>query len=195
MKALTDAELLREWKAGSERAFETLFKRHLSQLLLFARRKLDDKALAEDLVQEAFIGFYWQKANLPADLNVPAYLHTSVRNKIYNAYRTLLARQKHHEQHRYTAPVHDHDTVLQLEARELESRLEQEAERLPAQCRTVFFLSRKEFLTNREIAERLQISVNTVEQHMRRALRQMRQVIELVFLPVSLCIAAYAGCV
>jgi RNA polymerase sigma factor (sigma-70 family) len=53
-------------------------------------------------------------------------------------------------------------------------------ETLPTKCREVFILSRKEFLANKEIAKKLNISENTVEQHIRKAIRRIRQSIDVV---------------
>lgn len=58
--------------------------------------------------------------------------------------------------------------------KELQTYLKARIAELPPQCRTVFLLSREAQLSNKEVAEKLNISVNTVEQHMRKALRILR---------------------
>ena len=68
----------------------------------------------------------------------------------------------------------DDSLLSNLHAKELEEKLGVAIETLPQQCRTVFKLSRQEHLSNNEIASRLAISENTVEQHMRKALRLLR---------------------
>jgi RNA polymerase sigma factor (sigma-70 family) len=108
------------------------------------------------------------------DINsVRAYLYVILKNNILNYYRKEVSRKRYQE---YAAqlPQFDYSTQVTVESRELEKQLSNEIEKLPPKCRAVFKLSRHEHLSNKEIAARLGISENTVEQHMRKALRDLR---------------------
>jgi RNA polymerase sigma-70 factor (ECF subfamily) len=71
-------------------------------------------------------------------------------------------------------PAMSNDVESYLSHKELAYQVSDAIQKLPEKCRQVFLLSRSEELSNKEIAERSGISVNTVEQHMRKALRLLR---------------------
>jgi RNA polymerase sigma-70 factor (family 1) len=169
-----DSELLLQWKQGNDAAFETFYKRHIVQLLGAACKKINDEEAAKDIVQEMFLSMISNRDKLPEIDSPKAYLHTSLKHSIYNYYRRELV-SKRYEEFAVTTATGTDDTLLhQLHAKELETQLVLAIETLPPQCRHVFKLSRQEFLSNSQIAEKLQISENTVEQHMRKALRLLR---------------------
>jgi RNA polymerase sigma-70 factor (family 1) len=170
----SDSELILLWKDGNEQAFELLYKKHVTVLITLARQKLADKELAEDFVHDAFISFYKRKEDLPTDISISAYLYVSLRNRIISYYRKDSLGQKYitHITHIHTDT--DNSTVEQIEAKEFEERINKEIKKLPPQCKIVFELSRKEQLSNKEIGQKLDLSENTIEQHIRRALRQLK---------------------
>jgi RNA polymerase sigma-70 factor (ECF subfamily) len=137
-------------------------------------QKTGDRDTAHELVQDSFINLYKHKSSAPEIKSVRAYLYVILKNNILNHYRKESARKKYQEYLAvHTSPL-DHSTELTIESRELERQLNDEIEKLPPKCRAVFKLSRKEHLSNKEIASRLGISENTVEQHMRKAIRDLR---------------------
>lgn len=169
-----DSDLLRLWQQGDESAFEAIYKKHAVKLLSVALQKTGDRIIAEELVQDAFLSFYKNKASLTTLASALAFLYVVLKNKIMDKYRHDFVRKKY-EDHLFTYYNEaDHSTTAFIETRELEKILRTEIEKLPPQCRTVFNLSRKEYFSNKEIAASLQISENTVEQHMRKALRILR---------------------
>lgn len=107
--------------------------------------------------------------------NPLAYLHTVLRNKVINYYARDKSRLAMTLPLDDTLQVHSNNIVDGIAVKELTEKIRQILERLPDQCRRVFVLSREEQLSNKEIAERLGISVKTVEQHMTKALRVLRE--------------------
>lgn len=144
------------------------------QLLGIACKKINDAEAAKDIVQEMFLSLISNRDQLPEIDSPKAYLHTSLKHSIYNYYRKELVSRKYEEFAAATSIDADETLLHQLHAKELENQLVSAIETLPPQCKQVFKLSRQEFLSNRQIAEKLQISENTVEQHMRKALRLLR---------------------
>lgn len=173
-ESLDDAKLVLMWKGGHEDAFGILYKRHISELLTIAYSKISNIELAEDLVQDSFISFYKQKNQLSNTISIRAYLYVTLKHKIYNHHSKNVSHRRYAEHIQQVSTELDESMVYHIETKELEQQLKNEIENLPAQCQTVFKLSRQDFLSNKEIAAVLKISVNTVEQHMRRALRQLR---------------------
>lgn len=171
---LSDIELLLCWKQGDAKAFETLYKRYAVKLLTIAMQKTGDRELSEELVQDVFLIMFNKKVYLNEISSVFAFLYTILKNLILDKYRHDLILIKHENHLSMVFAEADHSTERQIETRELEKMLKYEIAKLPFQCQNVFKLSRNEFLSNKEIALRLNISENTVEQHMRKALKILR---------------------
>jgi len=172
--ALSDSELILLWQNGESYAFEQLYKRYAVRLLAAAMNKTDSRELSEEIVQETFMMLFTRKKTADHILNLPAFLHTSVKHKIIDHYRRekLLKKYEEHNFHFFTET--DNSTLQEIEYRELEQQLAFQVEKLPLRCKSVFVLSRNQHLSNKEIASELDISENTVEQHMRKALRLLR---------------------
>jgi len=144
------------------------------KLLAIASKKIDDYETAREFVQDVFVSLFKLRDSLNPDISILAYLHVALKNRIFNHYR----HQNVHRRYEQYVALQQSDitdnTVALLYSKELEMQIKGEIEKLPPQCRTVFLLSREEGLPNKEIASHLNISVNTVEQHMRKALRILR---------------------
>lgn len=143
-------------------------------LMRLAISKTNDRVIAEELVQNSFVKLYEHKLSLQTNTSIRAYLYVILKNQILNHYRSQLVRNKYETFISKQPQMADSSIIDQMESRELEEHINKEIDKLPLKCREVFILSRKEFLSNKEIAARLNISENTVEQHMRKALGRLR---------------------
>ena len=139
-----------------------------------AHKKTGQLEASQELVQDIFLSLYRQLPALHEDTVLENYLFIALRNRIYNYHRQQLAQLKREQAFIHDMPLLPKENNALLELKELESLLRNKIQELPAQCRAVFLLSRESQLSNKEVAERLNISVNTVEQHMRKALRLLR---------------------
>lgn len=164
--------MLRE---GRESAFEMLFKQYYQPLCNYAYSFLYDRDEAEEVVQSAFMNVWDKRQTIDVQSSLKAYLYRMVRNACLNAIKHNKVRQD------YIAlqvvkgePTHESVTQHVL-AGELEQRIEMAMKALPAQCRLVFQLSRFEEMKYAEIAEQMNISVKTVENHMGKALKILRE--------------------
>ncbi|PSL49894.1 RNA polymerase sigma-70 factor (ECF subfamily) [Chitinophaga niastensis] len=151
-----------------------IYTRHYIRLLNLAHKKTGNMEASQELVQDVFLSLYRQLSSLQEQTVLENYLFIATRNRIFNYHRQLLLQLKKEAVLRNHLPVNSGDSQEALELKELEIRLRAKIQALPPQCRTVFLLSREEQLSNKEVAERMNISVNTVEQHMRKALRILR---------------------
>lgn len=95
---LSDLELILLWQTGEELAFEVIYKRYSVQLLSIAYRKVGERDIAEDIVQEVFITLFRNKDSANTITSLFAYLYLTLKNKILDAYRRD-ALQKKYAQH------------------------------------------------------------------------------------------------
>ncbi|PST83700.1 RNA polymerase sigma-70 factor [Pedobacter yulinensis] len=174
MSLLCDAELVTLWQQGTAEAFDVLYLRHVTGLVALAARKTGDRELAKEMVQDIFLDFFRRKSELDPEKSVKAYLYSAVQHRVYNYYREVLMRKKHEDGIARLWSAAATGTEQDLARRELEKAIQTGVNNLPEKCREVFVLSRQEHLPHKEIATRLNISVNTVEQHMRKALQRLR---------------------
>lgn len=170
-----DAELIELWQRGDDHAFEFLYKKYVVKLLSIAVQKTDDRAFAEEIVHDAFLDLHINKHNLPVINSISAYLYVIIKRKLLDFYRHQQVKKKHAFYVSSQTRNYIHNPVSdQLETREFERLLDQEINKIPLQSRTVFLMRRTQDLSNKKIAAELKISENTVEQHMRKALKMLR---------------------
>lgn len=185
----TDTELFTLLANDDQKAFEAIYHRYFFDLLNTAYRRLHSKDDAIDIVQDVFTQLYRCRSSIRDYQNLPGYLHTLVRNKIIDTYRHKLYRSRqldaanNAEENMELSPDH------QLDRKYLETRIHQVIKSLPDKCREVFLLSRINQLSHRSISEKLNISVSTVEKHIVKALKIMREQI----LSVTLSFGLMAG--
>lgn len=158
---------------GDEAAFDALFRTWYAPLVRYALGfAKGDLAAAEELVQNAFAKLWAQRETLDLQHSIKAYLYRMVHNQALNEIRS----QRTHERYKAHQTRQMADEVEPpKDDPELGKRVLTVLEALPKQCRQVFELSRFEALKYREIADQLGISIKTVESHMGKALRVLRQ--------------------
>jgi len=157
--------------SGDRTAFEALFRLHYRPLCAFAMGYVKDGDKAEDLVQDLFFRLWLDREKVTITTSTKAYLFAAVRNRCLNAVKAG-ARIRVLNEEVDDLTVDDERT--EDEHTERIARVQAAIEALPEERRKVFKLSRYEGLKYHEIAERLGISVKTVENQMGSALKTMR---------------------
>ncbi|MHA4812167.1 RNA polymerase sigma-70 factor [Flavitalea flava] len=153
--------------------FEEIYHRYYPLLLNIARKKLNSRAVAEDLVQEVFVSLYQRREYVEFKVSVNSYLSRAIRFKIFNEYRAENVRLKY-SKNDFSSPVCKND-FSSIEMKELAQKIENLYNRLPERCREVFFLSRNGGFSRKDISDKLQISISTVEKHISKALKIFRE--------------------
>jgi RNA polymerase sigma-70 factor (ECF subfamily) len=172
---LLDKQVLETLQLGNESAFEMIFKTYYQPLCRYAYSFLQDKEEAEEVVQASFINVWEKRNSIAIETSLKSYLYRMVRNACLNVIKHDKIKQQH-VAHELAVTEATYESVAQkVYATELESKITEAIKTLPEQCRIVFQLSRFEELKYQEIADQLQISVKTVENHMGKALRLMRE--------------------
>jgi RNA polymerase sigma-70 factor (ECF subfamily) len=144
-------------------------------LCRYAYTFLQDKEEAEEVVQSVFISLWEKRHALEIQTSFKAYLYRMVRNSCLNLIKHEKVKQQHVAHELAVAEVSYDSVSEKVNASELTLKISEAMKVLPEQCRLVFQLSRFEELKYQEIADQLQISVKTVENHMGKALKIMRE--------------------
>lgn len=148
------------------REFEKVFKRLYVPLGMYALRIVEDIDDAEDIVQDSFIKTWRQLQQGEEIPNVKAYLYMSVRNG-------TLSFLKNKENSVDIEGIGDITEVV-IDTSERDARLWKAIDRLPGRCREIFLMSKRDGLSNQEIAEELNLSIQTVKNQMSKALHALR---------------------
>ncbi len=167
----------------SESEFEQVFKSHFKALHAYACTILQEEAMAEEMVQQVFFKLWEKREQVNIQQSLNAYLYRSVYNDCLNYLKHKKVKKAHQSHTLYTSGTTTDNVSRNVIAKELEEKIADALNQLPEQCRTIFQMSRFEELKYREIADKLNLSVKTVENQMGKALKIMRmQLIE--YLPV-----------
>ena len=157
-----------------ETAFEQVFKTHFKRLHAYAFTILRDEEEAEEMVQQVFFKLWERNENLSLTGSVSAYLYRAVHNESLNYIKHQKVRSDHKLHVAYSMKNEVEHPEKKIQAGELEKKIHSALNELPEQCRTIFQMSRFDELKYREIAEKLGISVKTVENQMGKALKLLR---------------------
>ncbi|WP_149524628.1 RNA polymerase sigma factor [Sphingobacterium hotanense] len=168
-------QLLEAISHGNERAFSIFYDLFATELTRHIFSKVNDQEVAEDILHDLFLSLWKNKSRLTEIISVPAYLYSSCRYLII-AYSRKKYSKPTLQLDISSLDILDEDVPLEdrLYYRYTLDLIEKEIENLPEKCREVFKLSRSEFLSNREIAQKLQISESTVEKHINKAIKRLR---------------------
>jgi RNA polymerase sigma-70 factor, ECF subfamily len=180
-----DSDILLAIRQGNERVFETVFRKHYQALCNYACGILKDMDDAEEVVQSIFMKFWEQREGIEINVSLKSYLYRAVHNTCLNRLKHLKI-QEVHKQYVGNYYEENHDSATEIMDKvELENRIADALEKLPEQCRLIFKMSRFEELKYQEIADKLGLSIKTIENQIGKALRIMRA--ELAdYLPVVL---------
>lgn len=168
----TDKELLKVFNEDRSLGIEIIFKQYYEELCQTAYRITREINLAEDIVQEVLYELFKKENELQVD-SLIGYLKRSVYNRSLNKIKANRGFVDADEVS-YELGSDASDSQEKMEYSELEAFIHQVIDALPEKCRLVFVLNRFENMSYKEVAEKLDISVKTVENQMSKALRILR---------------------
>lgn len=172
---VTDEQLFGLVGQGDGQAFELVYEKYHKLLYVLAYRYLMDRERAEDAVQNVFVKLWEYRERLNIGISLRNFLFTMTKNHVLNVIRDEnAAMEKQYELAQRTSE-YDDDLVEKLEKQERMSFFYDAVEKLPPQKRQICKLKVEEELSNKEIAERMNLSANTIKTHYAEALKAIRR--------------------
>ena len=182
----TEKKIIKRFKEGDAEAFDVIYRNYSKKLFHFALGLLKDKDIAEDLVQEVFVSLWEKRNQVNPKLNFENYIFTIAYNSIRKFFRNQSTETKVIDLLVKDSPEiieSIYGTVIYNEMLEHANKI---IETLPQKRKTVYKLSRQEGMKTKEIADRLNISTRTVENHLAKALKYLRKELSEISLPLLL---------
>ena len=174
---LRDTEIVRRIRLGDAGQFESLFRSSYVSLVRYAKTLIKDHDTAEEIVQDLFFRLWKDKEKLKIESSLNGYLYRAVHNRcLHHIDHNRVVEKYAREMAVMEQETNESPTDI-LHYRELQAKIAAILERLPEKCGKIFCMSRFEGLKYSEIAEKLSISVKTVEANMGRALKEFRKIL------------------
>lgn len=177
-----EKDTLEQLRKGDSKAFESIFRLWYEPLVHFADEYISDIESSKNIVQSIFMRLWEKHSHVDPESNLRSYLYLATRNACLSHIRHIRVETSYFEQSRrnYEDLQLNYEALEELKIEQIDfAKLEQlindTIESLPERCRQVFLMSRYEELKNKEIAEKLQISVKAVEANITRALNKIRE--------------------
>ena len=167
-------------RRGDKRCFRILYRRFYSGLCQFACQYTGRTDVAEEIVQDIFMKLWEGRKRYKIEGSIQSYLYGSVRNGSLNYLNHLVLERNFNNK----TAAHIHRTISYIQIsqedgstilidKEFEKYLAEALESLPAKCREIFLLNRKEGLSHSEIAYKLGLSKNTIQRQMSIAIEKL----------------------
>lgn len=169
-----DQILIDRLRSGDESALTELYNKFWQSLFMSSYNVLKDKELCEDIIQDIFMNIWNNREKLEIHISLKGYMYACARYQVFNQFKKNKDKI-HVEFFDDLDKRFQHSTPeTQLMHDELVQQINSIVESLPLKCQLVYKLSREEQLSHKEIAERLDISTKTVENHITKALQVIR---------------------
>jgi RNA polymerase sigma-70 factor, ECF subfamily len=177
MEQLTEKTLLLKLRDGNHVAFRCLFQNYYQRLFLFACKFVDEN-IANDLVQDCFMELWKNRKKTEITSSFSSWIFTVVKNRCFKYLKQELKKSESQNNYRLKLKeeelnffIHSEKSILEFEVKE---RIQKVLEQLPPKCCQVFNESRFNGLSNKDIAEKYNISLKAVEKHISKALKLFR---------------------
>jgi len=173
-RSSTDFELTKLLISGDNKAFIEIYNRFQALLYIYACKITMDKEEAEDIVQEVFIYLWDKRTTIILKSSLSAYLYSAVRYKFFNLLDHKKIRKDYKQSFQNFLDQGECITDDYIREKEFSQLIEKEIAALPDKMRNIFELSRRQNLSRKEIAEKLNVSEKTVKNQISNALKILR---------------------
>jgi RNA polymerase sigma-70 factor (ECF subfamily) len=172
---IRDTDIIGRIRQGDVKIFESLFRSSYVSLVRYARTLMKDQDTAEEIVQDLFFRIWKDKEKIKIESSLNGYLFRSVHNRCLHHIEHNRVVERHAEEMSNRPSESQESPSDILNYKELQAKIASILEQLPERCGKIFYMSRFEGLKYHEIAEKLSVSVKTVESNMGRALKEFRK--------------------
>lgn len=169
--------LIRKLIGGDACAFEEIYREYNRKIYVFSFRYLKNREDAEGVVQEVFLELWKNCRKLRQDSDINAWLFTVTFNNIRKRFRSL-SREKKYMMDYESGAIPPENEISEIEFNDLLDQANHILERLPPQQKKIFLLRKDKGQTSSEIADQLNLSKKTVENHLNRARMFLRKALE-----------------
>ncbi|HNX66108.1 MAG TPA: RNA polymerase sigma-70 factor [Bacteroidales bacterium] len=170
-----EANIIRRIRQGDIKEFESLFRSSYASLVRYAKTIVKDHDTAEEIVQEFFFRMWQDREKMNITSSVNGYLFRSVHNRCLHFIEHQKVVEKHESEIIASADELNEQVTDTIYYNELQAKVSRVLEKLPERCSRIFSMNRFEGLKYSEIAEKLSVSVKTVELNMGKALKEFRK--------------------
>jgi RNA polymerase sigma-70 factor (ECF subfamily) len=172
---IRDTEIIGRIRNGDIKEFESLFRSSYASLVKYARTLIKDPDTAEEIVQDLFFRLWQNKEKIKIESSLNGYLFRSVHNSCLHYIEHMKVVERHEQEMAFVQNDGSESPDEILQYKELQSRIARTIEKLPERCGQIFCMNRFEGLKYSEIAEKLAVSIKTVEANMGKALKEFRK--------------------
>jgi len=170
-----DSDIIRRIREGDKKEFETLFRSSYTSLVRYAQTIIKDYDSSEEIVQELFFRLWQDKEGLQIESSLKGYLFRSVHNRCLHYIEHLKVVDRHAGEMLATFNETVEPVTETIYYNELQEKVAKVLAQLPEKCGIIFRMSRFDGMKYNEIAEKLSVSMKTVEANMGRALKEFRK--------------------
>lgn len=170
----SENELAGLLKTGSEGAFSEIYNRYWDKLYVVARKRLDSAFEGEEIVQEIFCNLWRKRETFQLDKGFNNYFSVAVKFEVINRLQKKERLQNLEKNLSFQLTEFDDTTAKQVDFNELKAQIELTVKQLPEKCQIVFRLKHEEGLSQKQIATQLDVSEKTVEAHLSKARKAIK---------------------
>ena len=170
-----ESKLLVALASGDSGAFEDLYRKYHRRLYFFALKLSNNQHEAEELVQSVFVSVWETRQTVDTAKSFSAYLFIIARNRFYDMLRRRVTESCYADYMLQQNNLTGDDVEKQIEDKEINEIINRLLQQIPERRQEIFRMSRDENLSYKQIAEKLQISENTVDTQIRNTLNFLRK--------------------
>jgi RNA polymerase sigma-70 factor (family 1) len=171
---LTDLELASLLNTGEEKAFREIYKRYWDKTYIKSFKRINDTSEAEEIVQDIFCNLWRKKDKFTLVKGFDNYFSGAVKFEVINRFAKQARQNKLKDVVLSSFSEIDNSTIDDIDLKEFQNQLQESILELPEKCGLVFRLKFEKDYTQQQIARELQISEKTVEAHLSKARKLLK---------------------
>jgi RNA polymerase sigma-70 factor (family 1) len=174
IKNLDDSELTYLLCDGNREAFNEIYERYWLKLYRASIKRIKSSDDAKDIVQDLFISLWMKRETLVINRSLSSYLYTAIKYKVINHIEANIVKNNYLNSLNKAVMDYDNSTYETIDFQDMEKLLDSGINNLTPKVKEVFELSRKKHLSVNEIAQKLNVSDQTIKNQISKALKSLR---------------------